>query len=144
MRVALITGDSAGHILLLNHVRPHGSYWVLPGGGVESGETIESALEREVREELGVGLRVHKLVAVGELITSERHVVDFFLTGTLDSGDGFRIQHDEGIADARWMHPSEFEGIPVLPREIIPVLRRAAAWNLVGVEYLAQYAHIVE
>ncbi len=57
------TNNRAGAIIirdnrmLLIHRRKYGKeYWVLVGGGVEEGETIEQALEREVGEETGLTL----------------------------------------------------------------------------------------
>ena len=36
--------------------KPYAGYWELPGGKVEAGEDIFTALQREMREELGVNI----------------------------------------------------------------------------------------
>lgn len=46
--------DPAGHVLMVRLSFPHGAYWVLPGGGVDTGETEMDALHRELREETGL------------------------------------------------------------------------------------------
>lgn len=48
---ALVTND-AGQVLLIQHTYIKG--WYLPGGGVERGETAETAVIRELQEEAGV------------------------------------------------------------------------------------------
>lgn len=50
--VRALIEDEAGKILLIKHTYVPG--WHFPGGGVEPGETAQSAIEREVREEANV------------------------------------------------------------------------------------------
>jgi ADP-ribose pyrophosphatase YjhB (NUDIX family) len=139
LRAALIALDDLGRILLLKHMRPHGQYWVLPGGGVDAGESVESALVREISEELGAKVRPEKLVAIGELMTGERHVVDFFFTGALDRQTGFVVKHEEGIGEARWVEPSRMHELKVLPPEIVPILEEIATGWTGNAKYIGKY-----
>lgn len=64
--------DPAGRILLVRFEFPDRSVWACPGGGVEPDETHEAALQRELREE--VGLEVNNL---GPCVWTRTHVIPF-------------------------------------------------------------------
>ena len=46
--------DHDNHVLMVRLDFPNGSWWVLPGGGIEPGEDEITALHRELREEVGL------------------------------------------------------------------------------------------
>jgi 8-oxo-dGTP pyrophosphatase MutT (NUDIX family) len=54
--------DDQGRVLLTK--RSDNGQWCLPGGAVESGESVAEACEREVWEETGLRVRVKRLVGV--------------------------------------------------------------------------------
>lgn len=56
-----------GKILLTSSPKFFGK-WVVPGGHVELGETLEAALKREIREELSIEIDVGRLAMVGDFI----------------------------------------------------------------------------
>jgi 8-oxo-dGTP diphosphatase len=54
-----------GKVLLERRsVKPFLGYWALPGGHVDYGEKVESAIKREIKEELGISVRIKKLIGV--------------------------------------------------------------------------------
>src|SRR4051812_49956120 len=77
-------------ILLIRHEKPGKEYWLLPGGGVNSGESLVDA-HRELREEIGIDdeLPVEGPVAIVDSIAPPlahgppKHVVHIIFAGDL-------------------------------------------------------------
>lgn len=62
--------DEDGRVLLTRRsIPPFQDLWVMPGGKIELGETIISALKREVHEEVGLEIEIQELIDVFEHLT---------------------------------------------------------------------------
>ena len=62
-----------GRILLCRHEKPGKEYWLLPGGGVDAGESLADALHRELLEEVGIDdeLPLEGPIAIADSISPE-------------------------------------------------------------------------
>lgn len=104
--VGALVRDDAGRIALVRNRWSDG--WVLPGGTVESGETLREAVVREVREETGLDARVERpLEVVEQTFVCEgdsaegRFVVFDARAADAELGDDLGVDETE-IAAARW------------------------------------------
>lgn len=56
--------DDSGRVLLIHRNTDRLVQWELPGGKLETGESLEAAAIREVEEEIGVKVSVHREIGV--------------------------------------------------------------------------------
>jgi mutator protein MutT len=96
--------------------------WEFPGGKVEPGESLEAALRRELREELGIEAHV-----VDEFYATTHHyptksVELHFFNCTITNGEPRAIE----VAELRWVKPGELHAFefPEADRELVERLAR--------------------
>jgi len=87
IRVGAICHENES-VLLVEHEQNARRYWLLPGGGVQVGETATDALSREVFEETSVKVETGRLLCVCESIAPDRarHIVHFLYDARRVSG----------------------------------------------------------
>lgn len=126
IRVAVCLVD-AGRVLMVEHRKPgRPPYWLLPGGGVEAGETMLAAARRELSEETGYMVEVGRLLLVCESIRSgAKHLVNLVFAGRI-AGGSLQAGSDGTLAGARW-HPleslAELETYPPIGAELLACSR---------------------
>jgi 8-oxo-dGTP diphosphatase len=99
--VLILRGD---RILLVRRAfAPARGAWDVPGGFVERGETIERAARREVREELGVDVRIERFVGIfPDTYGPERcPSLNIYYLGRLRRGTA-HLRAGDDAAECRW------------------------------------------
>jgi len=104
-----------GKVLVVRRARkPALGVYTLPGGGVETGETLIEAATREVREETALTIEPVALAGYREAIVRdaqggiERHFVILCFAARWISGEPVL---NEELDDARWLDPPELAGL---------------------------------
>jgi len=101
-------GPACPELLVVRHEKEGGVYFLLPGGGVEPGESFAGCFAREMREELGVDAEMGDLAFVVESIdpAGSRHVVQLAFRGRILAGDPLAHRSlDPRVTGAVWLTP---------------------------------------
>jgi 8-oxo-dGTP pyrophosphatase MutT (NUDIX family) len=106
------------HVLLVTNTTSQRYY--LPGGGLEPGESLEEALQREVREEAGITIAITQMITAAEEFfyydptDTAYHGLQFYYEATPNSlllSSAYQV--DTGEDDPQWiaiesLQPSSF------------------------------------
>jgi ADP-ribose pyrophosphatase YjhB (NUDIX family) len=122
-----------GRLLLCRHEKPGKEYWLLPGGGVNSGESLVDALHRELREEVGIfdEIPVEGPVAIADSIAPQRtfaakHVVHIIFAGDLEGRSLETVtSEDAAVRGHRLFGLDELDEIVLHP----PIARFLQRWQ---------------
>lgn len=113
-------------LLLVRQGRPGHPRWMLPGGGVDPGESMTVSLARELLEELGCAqCAVAEPCALVESIAPESHAsgrhlihvifrVDVPDPTAIPTGPGVAVE-DRAVQEIRWVAREELLKLPLHP-----------------------------
>ena len=106
--------------------RGYGDYkdgWEFPGGKMETGETPEEALRREIWEELETRITVESLLQTVEWDYPQFHLTMHCYWCRIESGNLTLKEHEA----ARWLATDELESVAWLPADLtlLPAIQTA-------------------
>ena len=112
--VRAIVANGMGHILLVRH--NYGEGWLLPGGAVRQNEDCETALQRELEEELGI-TDISKVSRLGEYQNTYEFKLDTIVVFAVGSFALEKKRHFE-------IEGGDFFDPRALPEGVSPGTRR--------------------
>lgn len=126
VRIAVVI-PRGNEILLVRHVKKGRTYWLVPGGGLDFGETIDDCARREVKEETNLDIKLLKLLFISESVSveHERHLMNLtFLGQASNSYDDIKVLLDDRVQEARFVPVEKIDKIELHP-PIAPFIKRA-------------------
>lgn len=126
---AVIVKD--GQILLVRYEDSSemglGTWFALPGGRQQPGETLHEALQRECVEEIGAKVQIGKLLFVREYVHArhelagrgrDQHKVEFMFACDLEETTGNTDSGDVDQASIEWISVEQLDDLNIFPRRL--------------------------
>jgi 8-oxo-dGTP diphosphatase len=119
--VGVLLVDALGRVLLtLRKLPPEADCWSIVGGKLDFLEPLEECAIREAREEVGVGIRIERLLCVTDhrLPDENQHWISPAFLGRIVSGEARNCEPNE-TREVRWFRFGE------LPPNLTMTARKA-------------------
>ena len=88
--------------------------WEFPGGKIESGESADAALKREIQEELGVDITIDKFLCTADYDYPAFHLTMHCYLCSVVSGEIELREHKS----ARWLTKESLDSVEWLPADM--------------------------
>ncbi len=111
-------------LLIKRNIQPFKNTWALPGGLVGDDETLENAVQRELKEETGVNINyLEQLYTFGQPGRDPRNRVISITYYGLVKPDVFELHADTDAADVAWFNIKKLPQLGFDHAEIITAAR---------------------
>lgn len=95
--------------LLVIQERVSKAGWKLPGGHIDNGELISSAVKRETYEETGIEVEFESILSLGHFYPHQFHQSNLYVLCLAKAlSNEILIQDKDEIADAKWIDVYEY------------------------------------
>ena len=135
IKTSVVAGivDAEQRILLTKrNIPPFNGQWVMPGGKIDHGETIHTALKREVEEEVGLDVAVNELIDVYEHVCVGERQAHYIILYYRATPLSFELNINPGeLSEAVWFSPQQLLELDVPPgsRHILALLYPELPWQ---------------
>ena len=128
-------------LLIRRGMEPYRGQWALPGGLVQDDESLEQAVERELREETGVAINyLEQLYSFGEPNRDPRNRVVSVAYYGLVKPDAFQLTTSNEASEVAWFDAQNLPALAFDHNQIIEVaiqrLRNKMQYEPIGFELL--------
>lgn len=127
---------SDGRTLLIRRSGPPlQGEWSIPGGTLETGETLREGVRRELREETGVDVRVLEMIEVFERIFPDaqgRPQYHFVILDFLCEFEGGVTKAASDVTDVAWAAEDALEGFHLTPTALRVIRKGFEMWRARG------------
>lgn len=106
-----------GEILLLKNTYQY--YWSLPGGYLNSGESLKKSIEREIKEEIGINVKMERIIKIET--RAKKPLVDIVVLCKYISGK--IIVDNQEVEEAAFFKINELPNPEGMPKSQLKFLR---------------------